>query len=417
MLPLVFWRMKVRKVVVVNDWGYVNGGAGFVAIESAIGLAKEGLDVVLLCAVGPIDERLAQVGVKVVCMGQCDIKNRKDRLGAMTQGLWNVKSARALRAILRSCPKEDSVVHFHAWMKALSPSLFRETRLWGGRVFVTNHDFFAVCPNGGMFNYRRMETCKHTAGSLACALSNCDSRCYAHHLWRFVRQKVQDLNLWRNKLTAISISDSSERMLRSYYDKHRIEVRRVVNPVSVGDGCRKADVAENNEFVFLGRVSNDKGARLFCEAVSRLGGHGLVIGDGECREELEAQFPSVAFVGWQEGEAKVAFLLRAKVLVLPSLQNETFGLSVIEAMSLGVPCVVPSKMAPAENVEDGVTGFLFEHGSIESLVEALRRVLESDIGEIQKNIVERFDADRWSLRRHTHSLVAVYEGAVVADAS
>lgn len=401
--------MKVRKVVVVNDWGYVNGGAGFVAIESAIGLAKVGLDVVLLCAVGPIDERLERIGVRVVCTGQCDIKSQKDRLGAMTQGLWNVKSARALRAILRSCPKEEAVVHFHAWMKALSPSLFRETRRWGGRVFVTNHDFFAVCPNGGMFNYKRMETCKLAAGSFACALSNCDSRCYAHHVWRFVRQKVQDLNLWRNRLTAVSISDSSERMLRGYYDKRRIEIRRVVNPVGIGNGACKADVAANSEFVFLGRVSNDKGARLFCEAVSRLGGQGLVIGDGECREELEARFPAVSFVGWQEGEAKVRFMLRAKALVLPSLQNETFGLSVIEAMSLGIPCVVPGKMAPAENVEDGVTGFLFEHGSLESLAMALRRVLASDIREIQKNIVERFDADMWSLERHTQSLVALYE--------
>ncbi len=404
--------MKVRKVVVVNDWGYVNGGAGFVAIESAIGLAKVGLDVVLLCAVGPIDDRLERVGVKVVCTNQCDIKSRKGRLGAMTQGLWNVKSARALRAILRSCPKEEAVVHFHAWMKALSPSLFRETRQWGGRVFVTNHDFFAVCPNGGMFNYKRMETCKHTAGAFSCALSNCDSRCYAHHIWRFVRQKVQDLNLWHNRLTAITISDSSERMLRGHYDKHRIDVRRVVNPVGIGNGACKADVSANNEFVFLGRVSNDKGARLFCEAVSRLGGHGLVIGDGECREELEAQFPAVSFVGWQEGEAKIRFMLRAKALVLPSLQNETFGLSVIEAMSLGIPCVVPGKMAPAENVEDGVSGFLFDHGSLESLVAALRRVLASDIGEIQKNINDGFDAEKWSIGSHVQRLCSVYDEAL-----
>lgn len=58
------------------------------------------------------------------------------------------------------------------------------------------------------------------------------------------------------------------------------------------------------------------------------------------------------------------------VFVLPALA-EGFGISVVEAMSYGLPCVVSDISAMPEIVTDGVTGFTCEAGDVRRLEEAL----------------------------------------------
>ena len=57
----------------------------------------------------------------------------------------------------------------------------------------------------------------------------------------------------------------------------------------------------------------------------------------------------------------------ADLFVHPSYV-ESQGLTVLEAMALGVPCVVTKSRGPCEFIEDGVNGLLTEQ-SPESLAE------------------------------------------------
>ena len=59
----------LKNIVIVNDCAHIEGGAASVAINSAIGLAKH-YSVYLFSAVQPIDRRLEEVGVRVICMGK-----------------------------------------------------------------------------------------------------------------------------------------------------------------------------------------------------------------------------------------------------------------------------------------------------------------------------------------------------------
>lgn len=63
----------------------------------------------------------------------------------------------------------------------------------------------------------------------------------------------------------------------------------------------------------------------------------------------------------------------AAALVLS--RSESFSLTCLEASQLGVPVVAFRSGGPAEIIEDGVTGFLFEVGDIAGVSAALRRVL------------------------------------------
>lgn len=64
------------------------------------------------------------------------------------------------------------------------------------------------------------------------------------------------------------------------------------------------------------------------------------------------------------------FYQRAKILLNLSLTNlciESFGLSILEAMSYGIPSIVPPVGGPIELVEDGSNGFLVDSRDLEKL--------------------------------------------------
>ena len=67
-------------VVLVLDHAHINGGQAKVAIESALGLRARGHAVTLFAAVGPIDPRLPEAGVEVLCLGQDDVQSTGNKL-------------------------------------------------------------------------------------------------------------------------------------------------------------------------------------------------------------------------------------------------------------------------------------------------------------------------------------------------
>ncbi|WP_312469705.1 glycosyltransferase family 4 protein [Neobacillus sp.] len=82
---------------------------------------------------------------------------------------------------------------------------------------------------------------------------------------------------------------------------------------------------------------------------------------------------SVNFLGWMENPWEP--LVNSTVFVLPS-DTEGLPLSIIEAMSLGLPCISTNVGGVPELIEDGKTGFIIQPGSIEELVEKLTLLLE-----------------------------------------
>jgi glycosyltransferase involved in cell wall biosynthesis len=65
----------------------------------------------------------------------------------------------------------------------------------------------------------------------------------------------------------------------------------------------------------------------------------------------------VSFVGWTEGEAKRRLIERASLFALPSF-HENFGMSLVEAMAMGVPALVSREVHLAESIEASGAGWV-----------------------------------------------------------
>ena len=114
-----------------------------------------------------------------------------------------------------------------------------------------------------------------------------------------------------------------------------------------------------------------------------------------------------------DDQAKVDLLGDCDVFASPS-QIESFGITTIEAWSLGKPVVVGDAPSQRSVVDHGVTGLIVPHGDQERLVDALMQLTDparrESIGRAGRNVArERYD------RRKVDSLYAdVFRSAVDA---
>lgn len=124
----------------------------------------------------------------------------------------------------------------------------------------------------------------------------------------------------------------------------------------------------------------------------------LIVGDGNDRPWLQrlAQDGGVAdhvrFVGSVRDGELASYYHACDVFVMPS-QKEGFGLVFLEAAAFGKPVVAGNHGGTPEIVQDGVTGFLVEHGDIGALADRVIRLLQSSalrarMGEAARRRIE-----------------------------
>lgn len=86
--------------------------------------------------------------------------------------------------------------------------------------------------------------------------------------------------------------------------------------------------------LYVGRVSKEKNLEVLCEMQDTYDIE--IVGDGPLRKKLEEKYPKVKFLGYQTGSELANSYWRADVFCFPS-KSDTFGIVMIEAMSLGTP--------------------------------------------------------------------------------
>lgn len=399
-------------VVIALDHAFVSGGQSRVAFDSALGLKRHGHEPIIFAASGPIDPDLQKAGIEVVCLDQPDLLHNRSLLDAARQGIWNGYAARALGDFLATLPRGRTVVHVHGWAKALSPSIAKPIAASGIPSIYTMHEFFMLCPNGGFYNYRTEHPCGLTPLSAACWGTNCDSRNYSRKLWRNSRQVVAKhvAHLPDVFDHYILISDLQRAVIGDQLPP-RAQVHQVANPVAAVDRGPKPDPA-SGAYVFVGRLSPEKGALVFAEAARRLGVRPVFLGDGPIRGVLESRYPEAELRGWQ-GQSAVAEAMReARALVFPSLWYEGQPLTVLEAKALGTPVIVSDGCAGREAIADGLEGVWFRRGDADDLARAMQQLSRDDVAARMSAAAYRgFWGDPLTIDRHVGALLRIYRAA------
>lgn len=134
---------------------------------------------------------------------------------------------------------------------------------------------------------------------------------------------------------------------------------------------------------FIGRLFPWKGVDLLLQAAKELAGKWPIqlhiVGDGTERASLEAlsrEFGIAEITQFHGQDFNIEkHLQKASVFVYPSRWQEIFGISLVEAMAFGVPCVAAKVGGIPEVIADGRTGYLFACDDADDLTEKLETVL------------------------------------------
>ncbi len=377
--------MNIKTIVIINDFNYVQGGASKVAIDTAKLLKEKNFNVYFFSAVNKKEDEIE--GIKYISTNQDEALKEKNKLKGAFNGIYNLKAKKELKRLLKTLDRETTIIHVHGWTKALSSSIFDIAFKMRFKVVLTLHDYFTACPNGGYFNYPKNKICHLKPLSWKCIKCNCDSRNYMFKIYRVLRQFVQNKIVRLNdKLEyAISISDFSEKILRPTLGEN-VKITKIYNPIDTDEDIEKINPSENEYYLYVGRVSKEKGVDLFCQAITDLNYKGIVVGDGNEKEKLEKQFPDIKFVGWKNKDEVKEYMKGAKALIFPSIWYETAGLTILEAQSLGIPTIVSRNCAGSEFVKEEDT---FEN--LEELKQQVRnKKLEKQVVNMKKFKVSNY---------------------------
>jgi len=397
------------RVVIVCDPGHVDGGASKVAITSARGLADAGIAVDYICASGPFAPELTHPCIRLHCLNIGSVWAQTNPVAAATQGVWNGGARNQLEAILRTLPRNDTVVHFHQWTKSFSPSVLEVPSRLGLPAVISLHDYFLACPTGLYYRFPDAVPCSLTPMSGACLVTRCDSRNSLYKTVRVARQvaTAKALGEAGEALSILSVSPFAERTIGSFIP--RVHPRFMVrSPIDIA----KRDavpVVDNKQFVFVGRMTGEKGVRQFAAAARQSGLPATFVGDGPLLGEIQAMAGSIHCTGWLDRGGVDAMLRQARALVFPSTWFETGGLVVLEALARGIPVLVSRATAAADFVADGVNGFLIDphdglalQGHMQALTD------DGEAGRMGRQAYERYWADPQTLDAHVTNLCLVY---------
>jgi len=409
--------MKPDTVVILNDFGHVNGGASSVALAEAEALARTGCPVLYVYAVAPVDPRLSsQTNIRVICTNQEEIVSDPDRVRAATQGLWNRRAAALLGAVLTGLEPKRTIIHLHGWTKALSSSVARAALDRGFKVVCTVHDYFLACPNGGFFHYQEQKICKLKALSLPCLATRCDARSYPQKLWRFSRGLVQKIGgrLPGGIRHFIAVSDFSREVIAPYLPEGS-KINRINNPVEVARGL-PVKVTEQSTFMAAGRLSPEKGCVQFARAAQTAGAPAVFVGEGVSRNEILAANSQAVITGWLRHDQVLEELQHARALVFPSLLYEAQPLVIMEAAALGIPSLVPDTSAARELVVDGQTGLWFRSGCVEDLTRKIQMLFDDELVKyLGQKAYERYWNSPKTVENHVEQLLNVYQDILLEN--
>ncbi len=192
-----------------------------------------------------------------------------------------------------------------------------------------------------------------------------------------------------------SISDLCIFVSNAGYESHKEKFRIKASKAKViynGVTNIKNDnvPSKSNNLLYIGRIIDYKGINVLLESIKKIVDlniniHLDIVGDGPEMEKCQKYVLDnkienfVKFYGFDTDKEK--YYKKAKFFVYPSLCQEVFGISIVEAMTYGIPCIAFKKGGIPEIISDGRDGFIVEN---DSSLELAKKIIEVTKIEYEK---------------------------------
>ncbi|MBW3697563.1 glycosyltransferase [Vibrio sp. T187] len=260
------------------------------------------------------------------------------------------------------------VVHVHNYFPLVSPSVFKAANLAGAKVVLTLHNYRLWCISGVFYRdgHGICEICTNRKMAFRSVFYKCYRKSYIQSLFaqvafsyfhysnsfKYVDRFLTLSPFQRAKILSLGVSESKLDIKSNFVD---------TNQLTPFNGTVRSG------YIYVGRLEESKGIYKLLEAWEKLDQEYVltIVGAGDI-DGLRDRFRlrNVVFLGKQPRDKTLALIKEAKFLIQPSIWYETFGLTILEAMSQGVPVIGFDVGTRKDFIVDSYNGFLASHDSL-----------------------------------------------------
>ncbi len=333
------------------------------------------------------------------------------RARVLADTLWASRTATDLAAAFQAF--KPHVLHVHNTFPLISPSIYWAAARAGLPVVQTLHNFRLLCVQA-MF-LRECRVCEDCLGRLP--WRGAVRKCYRQS--RAASAAVAGMLAIHRGMGTFSRKVSRYIALNDFCKRKLVEGGLPADRISIKpnfvDWDQRRDVVRGSRFLYVGRLSPEKGIATLAEAVRLAPEIEVdVVGDGPDASLLTG-LTNVRLHGFCDSETIRRLMGQARALVLPSICYESFPRGVVEAFASGLPTIASRLGVMQEIVQDGVTGMLFEAGSARDLACRLRSMAAEATAADRMGKRARLEYEEKYTPAANHAkLMAIY-GAVLEE--
>lgn len=158
-------------------------------------------------------------------------------------------------------------------------------------------------------------------------------------------------------------------------------------------------------YCYVGRLSEEKGVSTLVKVANDLPYKLIIVGEGPLKQALLQQNKNIEFIGFREWNEMQDIIAKARFLISPSECYEVFGLSNIEALSLGTP-VLGANIGGIPELINEQNGMLFEAGNANDMREKIEQMFNQTYNYTDICTAAR---EKYSAESYYRKLIEIYE--------
>jgi glycosyltransferase involved in cell wall biosynthesis len=409
------------KVLQINNHESNKGGSDHVYHKTIDLLIEKGHDVSTLSCGENISS--SRSNSKILKPNKYSSDNYVDTFINARDFIYRREAEKAVESIVSSF--RPDIAHLHIFYGHISSSVLVALRRMKIPTVMTVHEYRMLCPISTLYRPGVGICEKCASGKKLHVIKNkCNKNSYFASTLSHLETSFRD-----NFVNYRNFIDHFFMVSNFCLNKHTEYIPEMAKNSSVLYNFIEQDRVETDHniekkqpFLYVGRISYEKGLHLMCTAFKLRPEFRLrIAGDGPLLSSLIDEFSearNIEFIGRINSDQVKKEMQAARYTVLPSEWYENNPIAVLESFAAGVPVIAADIGGMPELVYSGKTGYTFTPSSVSSLVEALDQanstsdLQRNDMGERARALVRQ----RHNKDNHYDLLISGYTEAIKTHA-
>lgn len=357
---------------------------------------------------------------KSVTVNTINFKNHRGFKGLLQFAAypWNIVASRKLLQAVKKF--QPDIVHIHNLHYALGPLVIRILHKRNIPIVMTLHNYRLLCPSATLYDDGKVYT---KSLNQIFPWDAVKLGLYSHSrlktFWLALTYYIhKQLNTWKKIDQYLVLSDFAKKLFISSTmelsaEKFTVKPNFVADQL-INESTKIPKPAREPHFLFVGRLTEEKGIDLLLEVFAQATYKLKIAGDGPLREKViqaTKTRSTIEYLGVLDHSAITCEMQKCSALLFPSLWYEGMPMTLIEAFSTGTP-VIASRLGAMESmITHGENGLLFPPGDIDVLQQQINYWMELE-GSIRDTFNEKsrktYDM-HYTPERNLKLLLSVYK--------